>query len=298
MSSTHRSGDEARDKLAEAWHRHERRWKDACFVYPVVSRRSRGVSIGINLNPDMSCNFNCIYCQVNRNLPVRVQKVDLETLEKELDAILRAESDGSLYEADPFNILAPHERGVRDVAFSGNGEPTAFPGFEEAIRIAADMRRRFRLDAGKLTLLTNASYLDKTSVRAALALMDDNNGEIWAKLDAGTDLYYRKVNRSAVLFDQILENILGAARLRPLVIQSLWFRICGVPPPPGEIDAYCCRLDNLISAGGQIKGVQLYTIARDPAEAYASPLSNDELDRIALTVRNRVAVPVESFYSR
>jgi wyosine [tRNA(Phe)-imidazoG37] synthetase (radical SAM superfamily) len=298
MSSTHRSGDEARDKLAEAWHRHERRWKDACFVYPVVSRRSRGVSIGINLNPDMSCNFNCIYCQVNRNLPVRVQKVDLETLEKELDAILRAESDGSLYEADPFNILAPHERGVRDVAFSGNGEPTAFPGFEEAIRIAADMRRRFRLDAGKLTLLTNASYLDKTSVRAALALMDDNNGEIWAKLDAGTDLYYRKVNRSAVLFDQILENILGAAQLRPLVIQSLWFRICGVPPPPGEIDAYCCRLDNLISAGGQIKGVQLYTIARDPAEAYASPLSNDELDRIALTVRNRVAVPVESFYSR
>jgi wyosine [tRNA(Phe)-imidazoG37] synthetase (radical SAM superfamily) len=290
-----------RDPLESAWRHHERRWKQNRYVYAVVSRRSRGVSIGLNLNPNKICNFGCIYCQVNRSLPPSAQKVNLETLSGELDRILQAEQDGSLYEDPPFNALAPAERGVRDIAFSGDGEPTTFRRFEEAVRIAADARLRFNLPSAKLVLLTNAACLDNPSIRAALPVLDENNGEIWAKLDAGTEEYFRAVNRTHVPLARILKNILAAARVRPLVIQSLWFRINGAQPPDNEIEAYCDRLNGLIAAGGQIKGIQLHTIAREPAENYVSSLSNVELDRIASVVTSRVpasAAILETFYTQ
>jgi wyosine [tRNA(Phe)-imidazoG37] synthetase (radical SAM superfamily) len=292
ISSTRKS----HDKMADAYRRHERRWKDNLFVYAVVSRRSRGISIGINLNPNKACNFDCIYCQVNRNLPPTVQRVDLERVKKELDSILQAEQDGSLYEAAPFSALDSADRGVRDIAFSGDGEPTTYPHFEAAVRIAADARRRFGLDSAKLVLLTDAAYLHKPSIRAALIVMDENNGEIWAKLDAGSEDYFRKVNRPNVSLDRILDNILNAARVRPLVIQSLWFCIDGNAPPAEEIEAYAGRLHDLIAAGGQFKAVQLHTIARDPAEAGVSPISNDGLDQIASAIKSRVSISREVIY--
>jgi hypothetical protein len=95
----------------------------------------------------------------------------------------------------------------------------------------------------------------------------------------------------------VLNNILNAARHRPLVIQSLWFRIHDAVPPDGEIEAYCGRLNRLVSDGGQLEKIQLYTIARDPADSHASPLTRKKLDRIASIVRSRVAVPVEVFHS-
>jgi len=289
------SRSEISDRKTAAWRQHERRWKGNRYVYAVVSRRSRGISIGINLNPDKACNFDCIYCQVDRNLAAAVRAVDLEKLAEELERTLRAERDGSLYKDAPFNGLLPAERGVRDLAFSGDGEPTAYPDFEAAVRIAARARHRFGLRSAKLILITNAAYLGRPAVADALAMMDENNGEIWAKLDAGSETYFRAVNRPNVSFDCVLDNILHAARIRPLVIQSLWLRVHGSAPDAGEIEAYCRRLNSLISAGGRLKAVQLYTIARNPAESYASALSREELDTIASAVKARVPVPVEIF---
>jgi wyosine [tRNA(Phe)-imidazoG37] synthetase (radical SAM superfamily) len=283
-----RAGNRTPDRMTAAWRHHERKWKMNRYVYAVISRRSRGVSIGLNLNPDKICNFDCIYCQVNRKVPPAVQKVNLEKLAGELDLILQAEQDGSLYDDPPFNALTPQERGVRDIAFSGDGEPTTFRRFEEAIRIAASARLRFGLHLAKLVLLTNAACLDKQSVRTALDVLDENHGEIWAKLDAGTEEYFRLVNRAHVPLARILENILGAARVRPLVIQSLWSRINGSAPPDEEIEAYCDRLNRLIAAGGKIKNIQIHTVARNPAETCVSPLTSDELDRIALIVTSRI----------
>jgi len=289
------AGNGTPERMTAAWRRHGRQWKDHRYVYAVVSRRSRGISIGLNLNPNKVCNFDCVYCQVNRKIPATVQKVNLNGLAEELNAILQAEKDGSLYEGAPFSVLTPAERGVRDIAFSGDGEPTTFRRFEEAIRIAANARLRFRLNSAKLVLLTNAAFLNKPAVQLALEVLDANNGEIWAKLDAGTQEYFNKVNRPGVSLDRILNNILGAACRRSLVIQSLWFRIHGAAPPEAEIEAYCGRLNNLISAGAQIKKIQLHTIARDPAEIHASPLSSEELDWISSMVKSGVAVCVEVF---
>jgi wyosine [tRNA(Phe)-imidazoG37] synthetase (radical SAM superfamily) len=287
-------------KMADAWRRHERRWKDNRFVYAVVSRRSRGISIGLNLNPSKICNFDCIYCQVDRTRPAAVRKVDPARLENELDSIVLAEQNGSLYAESPFDALAPQQRGIRDIAFSGDGEPTTYRRFGDAVRIAAEARKRFRLDSAKLILLTNAAYLHTPSVRAALEVMDENSGEIWAKLDAGTENYFRMVNRpnkADLSLDRILDNILNAARVRPVVIQSLWFRINGNAPAAGEIEAYCSRLNRLVSSGGRVKAIQIYTTARDPAESGVSPLPHDELERIASAVKTRVSVPLEIFSS-
>ena len=283
--------------IAGAWRRHERRWKDNRYVYAVVSRRSRGISVGINLNPGKECNFNCVYCQVDRKVPPQVRKVDLERLAEELDTILGAERDGSLYEDEPFNVLPTDNRGIRDIAFSGDGEPTTFPRFEEAVRLAARARRRFELTQAKLVLITNAAYLRKPTVRESLRILDENNGEIWAKLDAGTEEYFRRVNRPNVSLDTVSDNILDAARSRAVVIQSLWFRMGDAVPPIEEIEAYCNRLNAILASGGRLKLLQLYTIARNPSDPSAFPLSHEELDRIASIVRSRLPVPVETYYS-
>jgi len=282
--------------LHDAYRHHERRWADNLFVYAVVSRRSHGVSVGINLNPGKECNFDCLYCQVDRREAPRVRKVDLERLSFELDAVLGAAADGSLYAAAPFDAIPPPQRRVRDIAFSGDGEPTTYPRFREAVEIAAAARARFGLTDAKLVLITDAAYLARPAVREGLAVLDANNGEIWAKLDAGTDEYFQLVDRPNVSLDQVLANILDAARTRPVVIQSLFMRVGGEAIPDSEVDAYCSRLNGLREQGAAIKGVQLYTIARKPSEPNVAPLADDDLDRIAAVVRAKVPVDVETFY--
>jgi wyosine [tRNA(Phe)-imidazoG37] synthetase (radical SAM superfamily) len=282
-------------KLQNAWRSHGRKYKDNRYVYPVISRRSRGISIGINLHPGKECNFDCIYCQVDRHSVPDFRTVDLDIVRQELDSILESERAGSLYEDEPFSVLDLEKRGVRDVAFSGDGEPTTFPYFEQAVQIAAQARLRFGLTSAKLVLITNAAFLHKPSVRSALARLDQNNGEIWAKLDAGSEERFRIVNRSKEPFQKILDNILDASRLRPLVIQSLWFRICNTAPPDMEIEAYCRRLNAILLQKGNLSRIQLYTVARTPAETTVSPLSQDELNLIAEAVRKRVPAPIEVF---
>jgi wyosine [tRNA(Phe)-imidazoG37] synthetase (radical SAM superfamily) len=288
--------DRPGEVMRQAWQRHERRWRDNRYVYAVVSRRSGGVSVGLNLNPDKACNFDCIYCQVNRREPPTTRKVDLQVLAAELDRVLEAHRDGSLFAAAPFSALPPEQRTIRDIAFSGDGEPTTYPRLEEAIRIAADARHRFALADAKLVLITDGAYLAKPAVRRALTLIDQNNGEIWAKLDAGTEEFFRTVNRPHIELERLLENILDAAHARPVVIQSLFCSIHGQAPRPGEIEAYCGRLNRLLEAGGRLKVIQVYTIARGPAEPFVAALSDAELDQIADTIRSRVAVPIDVYY--
>src|SRR5664279_6530386 len=54
------------------------------YVYPVISRRAGGVSIGINLNPNNACNWACVYCQVDNLTRGGPPPIDLACLEREL----------------------------------------------------------------------------------------------------------------------------------------------------------------------------------------------------------------------
>ena len=274
---------------------HPRHWRENLYVYPVISRRSRGLSIGVNLNPDKACNFDCIYCQVDRKVPATVRKVDLGRLRVELEAMADLAATGRLFEDGTFaNVPASH-RQIRDLAFSGDGEPTACTLFPEAVALAAEVRRSRRLDDAKLRLITDAAYLNRPAVRAALAVMHANNGEIWAKLDAGTEQYYRLVNRPNVPLATVLANILEAALSFNVVIQSLWMSIHGRPPPDAEVDAFARRLADILNGGGQLQLVQIYTVARQTAEPYVTPLDDAQLHAIAGRVRAIVDVPIEVF---
>jgi wyosine [tRNA(Phe)-imidazoG37] synthetase (radical SAM superfamily) len=276
---------------------HPRRFEDNRYVYPVLSRRSRGISVGVNLNLDRRCNFDCIYCQVDRTGPAQSQPLDPDRLAAELDAMVRLVASERIYQHPKFRQTPSGLRRFDDIAISGDGEPTACRRFEEVVAACGDVRRRHRLDDVKLVLITNASLLHVDRVRRGLTILDANHGEIWAKLDAGTEAYFRQVVRSSVPLGRILDNLREAARARAIVIQSLFMRIRGQAPPPEEQHAFCARLSEIVAAGGQIKLVQLYTIARPPAERWVTPLSDEQLDAMATLVRRKTGLEVATFYA-
>jgi wyosine [tRNA(Phe)-imidazoG37] synthetase (radical SAM superfamily) len=275
---------------------HRRTFRENLYVYAVVSRRSKGVSIGVNLNPDKVCNFDCVYCQVDRTTPPVVRDVDVPRLLDELEGMLDLVTTGELFNMDPFRGTPPALRRLNDIAFSGDGEPTTAREFPQVVRAAADIKRLRGLDDVKLVLITNATRFHRPAVHEALALLDANNGEIWAKLEAGTEAYYRQIDRTTIPLRRVLDNITEAARVRPLVIQALFLRLHDRSPPPEELEAFCGRLSEIQKAGGRIKLVQVYTIARVPAESYAGPLSHAEVDAIVELVRRRAGLAAEAFY--
>jgi wyosine [tRNA(Phe)-imidazoG37] synthetase (radical SAM superfamily) len=284
---------------------HARLFERNRFVYPVLSRRSGGISIGVNLNPDKVCNFDCIYCQVDRRSQSETRFVETDALLAELRATLELVTSGAIYETEKFRDVPPHLRRLNDIAFSGDGEPTTFKNFDELMESCAEVKREFELrhssfgvrhSSLKLVLITNASMFHRPHVERGLEILDRNNGEIWAKLEAGTEEYFKLVDRTPIPFRQILDNITAAARVRPLVIQALFMNVDGEPPSQQELEAFCDRLNEITAAGGQLKLVQIYTIARRPTESYVAPLTDAEVDAIVALVRERTGLVATGYY--
>src|SRR5512133_3908501 len=73
---------------------HSRESAGLKYVYPVISRRAGGVSVGINLNVNNACNWACIYCQVPDLVRGGPPPVDLQQLESELKSFLAAAISG------------------------------------------------------------------------------------------------------------------------------------------------------------------------------------------------------------
>jgi wyosine [tRNA(Phe)-imidazoG37] synthetase (radical SAM superfamily) len=274
---------------------HNRSFADFAFVYPVISRRSRGLSLGINLNPNKQCNFNCIYCEVDRRTPGQAREIDLPQLREELTALIRLAKSGELGRQPKFLEVPELTRDIRDLAFSGDGEPTMIHQFATCVQAVAEIKRAEALDTTKIVLITDAAGLDKTDVKRGLEIMDANQGEIWGKLDAGTEAYYRQVNRSFIRFDRILNNLLETARVRPIVIQTLLLRVRQEMMPPAELAAYCQRLSDLVKQGGQIKEVHAYTVARPTPETYATRLVPQALHLLADQIRQATGLTVCEF---
>ena len=280
------------ESLRTAFRMHPRKWRDFAYVYPVISRRAKGLSIVVNLNPDTACNFNCVYCCVDRTLPPQIRKVDLAVLREELRHLVKYRE--ALFAEPEFCGVPEEYRRLNDIAFSGDGEPTASPMFPEAARLAAQTREEFGLRDAKIVIITDACFLTRPKVVETLAFLDAHHGETWAKLDAGTEDYFRRITRPSHTLQHVLDNILATARVRPVVIQSLFMRLHGAPPTDDEIEAYVGRLRELSDAGAQIRLVQTYTVARRTAEPYVAPLEAEELERIADRVR-QAGLAVESY---
>lgn len=286
--------------MADGTHRltfedHRRSLEAFSIVYPVLSRRSKGISIGVNLNPDKACNFDCIYCQVDRTVPGG-KGLSLPTLRLELETLLGWVRDGSLFTQPPFDTVPERLRRVNDICFAGDGEPTSAPEFLEAVTLAAELRQSFGLRELKLVLITNATLLQRETVESALQVMDRANGEIWAKLDAGTEAWYRRISGSNVPYSRILENLLLCGKRRPLVLQTLFLDLEGEGMPDNEVAAYIERARELLNGGAQVKKIQLYTIARRTPQPGIYALPDASLDALAARVRKALPVEVEAYY--
>ena len=270
---------------------HSRTFANNKYVYPVLSRRSKGISVGINLNPDRVCNFDCVYCQVNRINYIPPVKVDIKRIGTELKETLDSVISGNLFTIPPFDTAPVELRHLSDIAISGDAEPTTFTNFYEVVEEII----RVKQDETKLVLITNASCLNRLRVQDAIDLMYRYNGDVWVKLDAGSESYFKDISRSHISFKDILNNIIITARKHAVVIQSCFNRINNIPPSYEEIEYYCKRLNEIRKYGGMIRLVQLYTVARPPAEDYVTPLTEDKLNFIAQTVREITGLPAEIF---
>ena len=275
---------------------HSRSFKENRYVYPVLSRRSKGISVGINLNPDKVCNFNCIYCQVQRNGSAPGISVDISQICRELAETLELIKTGKIFLIPPFDKVPPELRHISDIAISGDGEPTMFPGFYEVVQEVLKIKEEWE-ERGHfpLVLISNSTGLNRPKVQDAIDLIYKNNGEVWLKLDAGSEDFHKKVSGSDIPLKVIIQNIKSVAIRHPVVIQSCFFRIDNSPFPISEIEDYCLLLKEIVESGGKIRLIQIYTVARPPREDYVSPLSQNELNFIADKVHELTNIPTEIY---
>lgn len=264
------------------------------LVYAVISSRARGLSVGVNMNPDQWCNFDCAYCEVDRSGPAGAATLDVPLMLRELERTLALIHDGELRERPRYQRVPAELLELRHVTLSGDGEPTLCPNFIEAVEAVVHLRAHRRFPFFKLVLITNASGLDRPEVAEALQLLTPRD-EVWAKLDAGTQDYMDCVNRPDCPLEKILANILRLARQRPVVIQSLFASINGKGPSALEIEAYVQRLTDLKAAGAQIPLVQIYSATRPQAQPECGHLPLRTLSDIAERVRAVSGLSAEVF---
>ncbi|MCC6407999.1 MAG: radical SAM protein [Planctomycetes bacterium] len=251
-------------------HDHDRGSAGLLYVYPVVSRRARGVSLGVNLNPNHACNWRCVYCQVPNLVFGAAPELDLDRLERELEQLFElVRSPGWLDANAPEGL-----RRINDVAFSGNGEPTSSPQFGEAIeRVARVLARRGELGALRVVLITNGSLVHKPEVQAGLRRLAAIHGEVWFKLDSATESGQRAINTIALGPERTRANVELAARAAPTWLQTCVFARRGLPPSEPERRAYLAFVGELVQSGVPLRGVLLYGLARPSLQPEAPELS-------------------------
>jgi wyosine [tRNA(Phe)-imidazoG37] synthetase (radical SAM superfamily) len=259
------------------------------FVYIVVSPRARGLSIGLDMNPDKFCNFDCVYCEVNRAIPPQEKELDISVMVAELERTLNLIHSVGIRQLPEYHALGKDLARLRHVAFSGQGEPTLCLHFADAVGEVARVRARGFHPFFKMVLITNGSRLDLRPVQEGL-LYFTREDEIWIKLDAGTQAYMDRVNRSEISLERVLANATVLGRKRPIIIQTLFPQIDGQGPPPGEIDQYLQRLRQLKDAGARIPLVQLYSATRPTAQGATSQVPLPDLIQISQRIRTEIGL--------
>lgn len=271
---------------------HDRDVAGMRYVYPVLSRRAGGVSIGVNLNPNHACNWHCAYCQVPGLVRGRAPAIDLALLRAELAAMFESIARGDFLSRH----VPPGMRRVCDVAISGNGEPTSCADFEAVVATVLDVLRASEL-AVPLRLITNGSYMGKAYVQRALKRMAGAGGEVWIKVDAGDPDAIRRINGVRLSPRQVQGWVETCARLCPSWIQTCMMRWDGQPPQASEVAAYLELLQRLVRTRVPLRGVLLYAVARPPRQPEGEHVGQlDESWLRALAARiERVGLPARVF---
>lgn len=235
---------------------------------PIHSRRL-GLSLGVNLLPTQSklCSFDCIYCECGwngDNAGVRRfnNPTDVHTLlEQTLRQMVAANTPPDV------------------ITFAGNGEPTMHPQFEAIIDDTIALRDEIS-PTSKISVLSNATQIDKQSVRNALLRVDNNI----LKLDSAFDATVRIMNNP--LGSYSVAEIVNNMKLfnGKLIIQTMFLR--------GKCDAEVVDNTTETEIGAWLEllkeimpsKVMVYSIDRDTPCKTLEKISKEELTQIAKRV--------------
>jgi histidinol dehydrogenase len=256
------------------------------LVYPVYSRRSGGLSVGINLVPDQKCcPFDCPYCEV---FPFSTNAVfSLEQMEEDLRSVITDAGERSIP--------------VMDICFSGNGEPSLSPNFPAALELATSIRSGL-VPSAKLVLITNGAGLLQPEIFSLLREAAINLAlDIWLKLDAGTSGWYQLINRTGIPHDKLIAKIKEFAALAPFTIQAMLCAVDGKAPPSDEARAWenlllalAAIADGAAVASGGIRKIQIYGKARpSPDDPKAQALPVAYLEERAASLRQALGVTTQ-----
>jgi len=247
-------------------HDHSRELSGLKYIYSVISRRAGGLSIGVNLNVNNACNWQCIYCEIPNLTRGTPPPIELDVLEQELRFFLNEIIHGDYMEKN----VSLEDRHLKDIAFSGNGEPTSADEFPEVISIVKKILSEFNLlHKIKIRLITNGSLMHQTSVIKSVGMLKEMNGEVWFKVDAATEESIKTINQVNLKPSQILERLKNSANVCPTFVQTCIFTIDGKGPSKKDIDAYVELINEVKSI---IQGVHLYGLARPSLQPQAKNL--------------------------
>jgi wyosine [tRNA(Phe)-imidazoG37] synthetase (radical SAM superfamily) len=264
-------------------HDHSRELSGLKYIYSVISRRAGGLSIGVNLNVNNACNWQCIYCEIPNLTRGSPPPIELNLIEEELRFFLREIIHGDYMEKN----VSAEDRHLKDIAFSGNGEPTSAEEFPEVILIVKKILEEFNLlHKIKIRLITNGSLMHKTSVIKGVEMLKEMNGEVWFKVDSATEESIKTINQVNLKAHQILERLRNSINVCPTFIQTCIFTIDGKGPSEKDVDAYLQLVGEVKT---DIQGVHLYGLARPSLQPQAKSLgriSQEALEDIAIKLRN------------
>jgi wyosine [tRNA(Phe)-imidazoG37] synthetase (radical SAM superfamily) len=252
------------------------------YVYPVVSRRAAGVSIGVNLNPNNACNWRCVYCQVPNLKRGGPPPLNLSLLEEELVRFLKWAVQGDFLATR----VSQGARRLVDIAFSGNGEPTSAPEFSDAVACVEGVLNDSGLsDKLPMRLITNGSLLDRKSVQAGIARLGRASGEVWFKMDATTTEGLARINGTRMQPATLVRRLSLCSKLAPTWVQTCVFSFDGKLPSASEWQHY---LEFLAPLADTLAGVHLYSLARPSFQREAARLgrlTGRDLELIAQQIR-------------
>jgi wyosine [tRNA(Phe)-imidazoG37] synthetase (radical SAM superfamily) len=259
-------------------HDHSRELSGLKYIYSVISRRAGGLSIGVNLNVNNACNWQCIYCEIPNLTRGSPPPIELDVLEDELRFFLHEIIHGDYMEKN----VAIEDRHLKDIAFSGNGEPTSAEEFPQVILIVKKILEEFNLlHKIKIRLITNGSLMHKESVLEGIQVLAKMNGEVWFKVDAALEENSKVINQINIKPQQAIDRLKRCSEICPTFVQTCIFTIDNKEPNNKEIDAYIKLID---SAKKSIKGVHLYGIARPSMQPEAY-----RLGRVNINVLENIA---------
>lgn len=273
---------------------HDRNASGMTYVYPVVSRRARGVSVGINLNPNSACNWRCLYCQVPDLQRGSAPPIDVELLAGELDTLLTQVTSSDWMESN----VPEGSRRLNDIAFSGNGEPTTSRELPEVITAAHQvMESHGLLDGIDVVLITNGSLIDRDWVSEGLRRLASHRGEVWFKLDRADAAGRALLNDTPIPDEKVLGNLVRSSELCKTRLQTMVVGVDGEGPDEQAIEAWIGLVRAAMGRGAAIHDVLLYGLARESYQPEAPRLSRlpvSELERLASRITAELGLPASA----